>query len=58
MIDAAVAGDLDKIIELKDHGIDINVFTPVSFVCVYKRYCRIGKAKPFIKIFFTSQSNV
>ena len=32
MIDASVAGDLDKIIELKDRGIDINVFTPVSLV--------------------------
>jgi len=30
VIDAAVAGDLDKIIELKHRGFDINVFTPVS----------------------------
>ena len=34
-----MAGNLDKIIELKDQGVDINVFTPVSCVCVYK----IGK---------------
>ena len=32
MIDAAVAGDLDKIIELKDREVDINVFTSVSLV--------------------------
>ena len=32
MIDAACAGDFDQLIKLKDCGVDINVFTPVSFV--------------------------